>query len=41
VGIGLLIESTRASRLRIVRIEAGWPDRGKGPLILITGAPIF
>ena len=40
-GIGLLIESTRASRLRIIRIEAGWPDHGKGPVILVTGAPIF
>jgi len=40
-GIGLLIESTRASKLRIIRIEAGWPDHGKGPVILVTGAPIF
>jgi hypothetical protein len=40
-GIGLLIESTRASALRIIRIEAGWPDHGKGPVIIVTGAPIF
>jgi hypothetical protein len=40
-GIGLLIESTRASALRIIRIEAGWPDHGKGPVILVSGAPIF
>ena len=40
-GIGVLLESTRASKLRIIRIEAGWPDHGKGPVILVTGAPIF
>jgi len=40
-GIGLLIESTRASKLRIIRIEAGWPDHGKGLVVLVTGAPIF
>lgn len=40
-GVGVLIESTRASKLRIIRIEAGWPDHGKGPVIVITGTPIF
>ena len=40
-GVGVLIESTRASKLRIIRIEAAWPDQGKGPVIVITGAPIF
>ena len=40
-GVGLLIESTRASLLRIVRIEAAWPDRGKGPLILVVSESLF
>jgi hypothetical protein len=40
-GIGILIESTRAALLRVVRIEAAWPDRGKGPLILISGDSLF
>ena len=40
-GIGVLIESTRASLVRVVRIEAAWPDRGKGPLILISGESLF
>jgi hypothetical protein len=40
-GVGLLIESTRAAVLRVVRIEAAWPDRGKGPLILISGQSLF
>jgi hypothetical protein len=40
-GLGLLIESTRAAQLRIVRIEAAWPDRGKGPLFLVTGEALF
>ncbi len=40
-GIGLLIESTRAALVRVVRIEAGWPDRGKGPVILVSGESLF
>jgi hypothetical protein len=40
-GLGLLIESTRASLLRIVRIEAAWPDRGKGPVVLVSGDSLF
>jgi hypothetical protein len=40
-GVSLLIESTRAALLRIVRIEAAWPDHGKGPLILISGQSLF
>jgi hypothetical protein len=40
-GVGVLIESTRASLLRVVRIEAGWPDRGKGPVILVSGQSLF
>ncbi len=40
-GLGLLIESTRASTLNIIRIEAAWPDRGKGPLVLVSGQSLF
>jgi hypothetical protein len=40
-GVGLLIESTRAALLRVVRIEAAWPDHGKGPLILVSGDSLF
>jgi hypothetical protein len=40
-GLGVLIESTRASLLRIVRIEAAWPDRGKGPVVLVSGDSLF
>jgi len=40
-GVSVLIESTRAALLRIVRIEAAWPDHGKGPLILISSQSLF
>ena len=40
-GVSVLIESTRAAVVRVVRIEAAWPDRGKGPLILISGQSLF
>ncbi len=40
-GLGLLIESTRASLLRVVRIEAAWPDQGKGPVYVLSGESLF
>jgi hypothetical protein len=40
-GLGLLVESTRASLLRVVRVEAAWPDRGKGPVFLVSGESLF
>jgi hypothetical protein len=40
-GLGLLIESTRASLLRVVRVEVAWPDRGKGPVFLVSGESLF
>jgi hypothetical protein len=40
-GIGLLIESTRAALLRVVRLEIAWPDHGKGPLFLVSSDSLF
>ncbi|MCS7181682.1 MAG: hypothetical protein NZ869_00995 [Thermoanaerobaculum sp.] len=40
-GIGLLAEITRASVLRVVRLELAWPDRGGGPILLLTGVSLF
>jgi outer membrane protein assembly factor BamA len=40
-GVGLLIESTRASTVTIIRIEAAFPDRGKGPVFLISSSSLF
>jgi hypothetical protein len=40
-GLGLLVESTRASLVRVVRVEAAWPDHGKGPVFLVSGESLF
>ncbi|MFI5166130.1 MAG: hypothetical protein ACHQQS_05895 [Thermoanaerobaculales bacterium] len=41
IGVGLLVESTRASLLQIVRVEAAMPDRGKGPVFVVTSVSLF
>lgn len=40
-GVGLLAEVTRAAVLRVVRLEVAYPDRGKGPVVLLTGVSLF
>ncbi|MGD1149533.1 MAG: hypothetical protein ABR961_16475 [Thermoanaerobaculaceae bacterium] len=40
-GVGLLIESTRAAAVSIIRIEAAFPDQGKGPVFLISSISLF
>lgn len=40
-GFGLLGEITRAAILRVVRLEVAYPDRGKGPVVLLTGVSLF
>ncbi len=40
-GVGLLIESTRAALLRVIRIEVAMPDRGGKPLYLVSGDSLF
>jgi hypothetical protein len=41
VGAGLLVEVTRASVVRILRIEVAFPDRGRGPVYLVTTDSLF
>lgn len=41
VGVGLLFESTRASILRMTRLEVGFPDDGSGPVYLLLSGSIF
>ncbi len=41
VGAGLLVEITRASLVRVLRLEAAFPDRGKGPVFLVTTQSLF
>lgn len=41
VGVGLLVEVTRASVVRILRLEVAFPDRGGGPVYLITTDSLF
>lgn len=41
VGAGLLLELTRASVVRILRFELAFPDRGGGPVYLITTDSLF
>ena len=41
VGAGLLVELTRASVARILRLEVAFPDRGGGPVYLITSDSLF
>ncbi len=40
-GIGLLIESTRAALLRVIRVEVAMPDRGGKAVFLISGTSLF
>ncbi len=40
-GFGILGEITRAAILRVVRLEVAYPDRGKGPVVLLTGVSLF
>ena len=40
-GAGLAVEITRAAILRIVRLEVGFGDDGSGPILLLTGSPLF
>ncbi len=41
VGAGLLLELTRASVARILRFEVAFPDRGGGPVYLLTTDSLF
>lgn len=41
IGAGLLVELTRASVVRIVRFEVAFPDRGGGPVYLVTTDSLF
>jgi hypothetical protein len=41
VGIGLLAEITRASLVKVARIEVAFPDDGSGPVFLIVSGSIF
>jgi hemolysin activation/secretion protein len=41
VGAGLLVEITRASIVRILRLEIAYPDRGKGPVFQLTSDSLF
>jgi hypothetical protein len=40
-GAGLLVEITRASLVRILRLELAYPDRGKGPVFQLTSDSLF
>ena len=40
-GVGLLIESTRAALLRVIRLEVALPDRGGKAVFLISGTSLF
>jgi hypothetical protein len=40
-GAGLLVEITRASVVRILRLEVAYPDRGKGPVFQLTSDSLF
>ncbi len=40
-GVGLLIESTRAALLRVIRVEVARPDRGGKAVFLISGTSLF
>ena len=40
-GVGLLVEITRASLVRILRLELAYPDRGKGPVFQLTSDSLF
>ena len=40
-GVGLLAELTRTSVARVVRLEVAFPDRGGGPVFLVTTSSLF
>ena len=40
-GVGVLIESTRAALLRVIRVEVAFPDRGGKAVFLISGSSLF
>jgi len=40
-GVGLLAELTRASIVRVARLEVGFPDDGSGPLVIFTAQALF
>ena len=40
-GVGVLAELTRASVVKIVRLEVAFPDRGKGPVFQLTSNSLF
>jgi hypothetical protein len=40
-GIGLLVELTRASIVRVARLEVGFPDDGSGPVVIFTTQSLF
>lgn len=41
VGVGLLAELTRASIVRVARLEVGFPDDGSGPVVILTTQSLF
>jgi len=41
VGAGLLVEITRASLVRVVRLEVAFPDRGGRPVVQVTSQSLF
>ena len=41
VGIGVLAEITRASLVRVARLEVAFPDDGSGPVFLLASGSIF
>ena len=40
-GVGLLVELTRASIVRVARFEVGFPDDGSGPVVILTTQSLF
>jgi len=40
-GVGLLVESTRAAAVSIIRVEAAFPDRGKGLVFVISSISLL
>jgi hypothetical protein len=40
-GVGLLVELTRASIVRVARLEVGFPDDGSGPVVIFTTQSLF
>jgi hypothetical protein len=41
IGVGMLVELTRASLVRILRLEVALPDRGGKPIYLVTTDSLF